>query len=156
MIITHTMEMCWRTTLRSVFFTTLSLQLTLWMGWVWGGKEGGSLQTGRGLMYCMQYDMTLFCCVQAITAPYMDGFSNYWVQMFSLARQCSMHAQDLDSYLKVKVVIWGQRLKGYCPGHIFYSTSARITKHGVRIHLRMAKCCILFKGLCDLNLDLWP
>ena len=30
------------------------------MGWEWGGKEGGYLQTGRALMYCMQYDMTLF------------------------------------------------------------------------------------------------
>ena len=34
------------------------------MGWVWGGKEGGYLQNGRGLMYCMQYDMTLlFTCL---------------------------------------------------------------------------------------------
>ena len=30
------------------------------MGWEWRGKEGGYLQTGRGLMFCMQYDMTLF------------------------------------------------------------------------------------------------
>jgi len=35
---------------------------------VWGGKEGGYLQTGRGLMYCMQYDMTLFTF-----GPYVAG-----------------------------------------------------------------------------------
>ena len=44
------------------------------MGWVWGGKEGGYLQTGRGLMYCMQYDMTLFQAVFSLFQTVLPNF----------------------------------------------------------------------------------
>ena len=83
----------------------------------------------------------------------MDGFSNYSVQMFFLAKRCVMRKTQVH-ILKVKVTIWGQRQRKSCPEHIFYSTSTRITKHGVWVHLRMAKCWILFKGLRDLTFDL--
>ena len=35
------------------------------------------------------------------------------------------------------------------------TTSVRITKYGVRVHLGMVECYILFIGQCDLDLDLW-
>ena len=92
-------------------------------------------------------------CFRGLTPSYIDGFSNYSSQLFFFAKRCVVCKTHVH-ILNVKVTIWGQRQKKSCPEHIFYSTSARITKHGVWVHLRMAKCWILFRGRCDLTL--WP
>jgi len=50
--------------------------------------------------------------------------------MFFLARQSVMLKIQVH-ILKVKVTLWGHIQEQSCPMHIFYSTSARITKLGV-------------------------
>ena len=64
-----------------------------------------------------------FWCLRALTPPYIDGFSNYSLQMFFLAKRvmCKTHVH----ILKVIVTIWGQRQLKYCPEHIFYRVSKK-------------------------------